>query len=182
MLICVGCLGLNWFFSPNGGCVDNDTIVICCCPIIPHRNTCIYTRWILASGVGICHVLFFCAIMALSIILWLGGISGMYVLYIFHGTIKNIEQLWKINVRLLDLLTIFHEAKYLAQWQYCWTYYVTMQHNFFSSSRVSETSAIKKFAQLPKIITLYPQLRWAPWELPGSSQIALRELPEGVKF
>ncbi len=58
-MICGGGLGLDKFFLPNnGGFVDNDTIVICCRPIIHRRNTCIYNSWI-ASGVGICRVLFF---------------------------------------------------------------------------------------------------------------------------
>jgi hypothetical protein len=61
MLIPVGCLGLIQFFSPDGGCIDNDTIAICCRPIIRRRpNTCIYAKWKLASGVGICHVYLLC--------------------------------------------------------------------------------------------------------------------------
>jgi hypothetical protein len=57
------------------------------------------------------------------------------------------------------LSTIFHKAKYLAQRQYCWTYYL-MMHHFFSSSRVSETSTINFFAQLPEIITLFVTNLW----------------------
>jgi hypothetical protein len=83
-------LGFSGFLLPDGGWVDNDTIVICCCPIIHRRNTCIYQVDIGIWG-GYLPCFIFYAIMALSIILWLGGISGFYVLYIFLHHIKILN-------------------------------------------------------------------------------------------